>query len=112
MNPSVIIMRSIALLAAAIGCGSATAQQPPADLNVTTSKGITGDAQRPQASAFAVKDGKFVIVGEATEVARHRGPKSRVIDAKGHAVIPGLNDSHAHVIREGRLYNTELRWDG
>jgi predicted amidohydrolase YtcJ len=27
-------------------------------------------------------------------------------------VIPGLNDSHLHVIREGLNYNMELRWDG
>jgi predicted amidohydrolase YtcJ len=70
------------------------------------------DARRPKVSAFAVKNGKFVAVGDAAEVARHRGEKTRVIDAKGHAIIPGLNDSHAHVIREGRLYNLELRWDG
>ena len=43
---------------------------------------------------------------------RHRGLGTRVIDARGLAVIPGLNDSHAHVVREGRVYNTELRWDG
>ncbi|WP_262484326.1 amidohydrolase [Chryseobacterium oranimense] len=27
-------------------------------------------------------------------------------------MIPGLFDSHLHVIRGGRFYNTELRWDG
>jgi predicted amidohydrolase YtcJ len=27
-------------------------------------------------------------------------------------VIPGLNDSHLHIIREGLNYNAELRWDG
>lgn len=27
-------------------------------------------------------------------------------------VIPGLNDSHLHVIRGGLNYNMELRWDG
>jgi predicted amidohydrolase YtcJ len=35
-----------------------------------------------------------------------------VIDAKGKRVIPGLFDSHLHVIRGGRFYNAELRWDG
>jgi predicted amidohydrolase YtcJ len=35
-----------------------------------------------------------------------------VIDARGRAVIPGLNDSHIHVIRGGLNYNMELRWDG
>jgi predicted amidohydrolase YtcJ len=102
----------MALLLAAIGCTTATAQQHPADLIVTNAKVITVDAQRPLASAFAVKDAKFVSVGEASEMAQYYGQRTRVIDAKGHAVIPGLNDSHAHVVRQGRLYNTELRWDG
>lgn len=90
----------------------AVAQQQPADLIVTNAKVITMDAQRPQATAFAVSDGKFVAVGDAASVASYRGPRTRVIDARGHTVIPGLNDSHSHVVREGRLYNMELRWDG
>ena len=41
-----------------------------------------------------------------------RGPKTTVIDASGRTIIPGLNDSHTHVIRGGLNYNMELRWDG
>ena len=59
-----------------------------------------------------MRDGKFVAVGDAASVAAYRGEKTRVIDARGRTVIPGLNDSHSHVVREGRLYNQELRWDG
>ena len=43
---------------------------------------------------------------------RHRGPETRVVDAGGRRVIPGLNDSHIHAVRGGRFYNLELRWDG
>ena len=94
--------------------GSATAQTKPdaADLIVTNAKIYTVDTGSPRATAFAVKGDKFVAIGDQSDTAPHRGEKTRVIDAKGHAVIPGLNDSHSHVIREGRLYNTELRWDG
>lgn len=60
----------------------------------------------------AVKDGRFVAVGCDAEMAPHRGERARVIDAGGHTVIPGLNDSHAHIVRGGRFYNLELRWDG
>ncbi len=39
-------------------------------------------------------------------------PHDQRIDLKGRRVIPGLNDSHLHVIRAGLYYNLELRWDG
>ena len=37
---------------------------------------------------------------------------THVIDANRSRVIPGLNDSHIHLIRGGLNYNLELRWDG
>jgi predicted amidohydrolase YtcJ len=79
---------------------------------VTNAKVITVDTQRPQTTAFAVQDGTFVAVGTAAEMAAHRGTQTRVIDAGGHPVIPGLHDSHAHVVRGGRFYNLARRWDG
>jgi predicted amidohydrolase YtcJ len=116
MRSSAPIIRSVIapLLAAVLWWTAVLAQQPqqPADLIVTNAKVITVDTQRPQASAFAVRDGTFVAVGDAADVAPHRGEQTRVIDAKGHTIIPGLNDSHAHVVRGGRFYNLELRWDG
>ena len=41
-----------------------------------------------------------------------RGDRTQVIDVGGRTVIPGLNDSHLHLIRGGLNYNMELRWDG
>jgi predicted amidohydrolase YtcJ len=40
------------------------------------------------------------------------GPETRVVDALGRRVIPGLNDSHMHLIRGGLNYLLELRWGG
>ena len=68
--------------------------------------------RRPEAAAFAVHGEKFVAVGGEEEVMRHRGDRTRVVDAGGRRVIPGLNDSHIHAVRSGRFYNLELRWDG
>ena len=62
--------------------------------------------------AVAIEGGKFVAAGSSDEVLRQRGPATRVIDAGGRTVIPGLNDSHLHLIRGGLNYNMELRWDG
>ena len=62
--------------------------------------------------ALAVESGKISAIGTNEEVLRSRTPETEVIDLAGHTVIPGLNDSHLHVIRGGLHYNMELRWDG
>jgi hypothetical protein len=86
--------------------------QPPADLIVTGGQITTcNDAQR-SASALAARDGRFLAVGSEPEVLAHRGPRTQVVDARGRRLIPGLIDSHLHVLRGGLQYNMELRWDG
>lgn len=72
----------------------------------------TLDRTRPQASAVAIKDGLFEAVGSDEKVMRLRADGTRVIDLNKQTVIPGLNDSHTHVIRGGLHYNMELRWEG
>jgi predicted amidohydrolase YtcJ len=72
----------------------------------------TVDKSKPQACAVAIKDGKFLAVGDNDEVMRHATAGSQVIDLQGRTVIPGLNDSHLHLIRGGLNYNLELRWEG
>jgi predicted amidohydrolase YtcJ len=84
----------------------------PATLVVRNAKVYTADAARPSASAVAIRDGVFVAVGDDATMAPLIGPVTRVVDALGRRVIPGLNDSHLHVIRGGRNYLLELRWDG
>lgn len=89
---------------------SATPQS--AELILTNASITTLDPMRPHANAVAIAGGRFLAVGSQAEIERHRGPDTRVIDLQGRTVIPGLNDSHTHVIRGGLHYNTELRWDG
>jgi predicted amidohydrolase YtcJ len=72
----------------------------------------TVDKSNPVASAVAIKDGRFVAVGSLEDALRHRGEATEVIDLNGRTVIPGLNDSHIHIIRGGLMYNLELRWEG
>jgi predicted amidohydrolase YtcJ len=83
-----------------------------ADLILTNGRFHTLDRSNPQADAVAVADGRFLAVGNAADVMRHRGDATRVVDLDGHTVIPGLNDSHLHLIRGGLNYNLELRWEG
>ncbi len=64
------------------------------------------------AQAIAVEDGKISSAGLDAEILRLKTPGTRVVDLRGQTVIPGLNDSHLHIIRGGLHYNLELRWDG
>jgi predicted amidohydrolase YtcJ len=72
----------------------------------------TLDPAKPDATAVAIKDGLFEATGSDAEIMRLRGDDTAVIDLAKHTVIPGLNDSHTHVIRGGLHYNMELRWEG
>ncbi|MGV9263339.1 amidohydrolase [Kitasatospora sp. NPDC003701] len=86
--------------------------QHPADLVLRNAKIHTGDRARPEASALAVRDGRVLALGDERDIAAHVGPDTRVVDGLGRRVVPGLNDSHLHVIRGGLNYVLELRWDG
>ncbi|QRN94929.1 amidohydrolase family protein [Archangium violaceum] len=83
-----------------------------ADMIVRNARITTLDRSNPSATALAVADGNLLAVGNDAEVMAHATPKTRIIDAGGRRLIPGLNDSHLHLIRGGLNYNMELRWDG
>ena len=72
----------------------------------------TLDPVTPEVRAVAIRYGRFIAVGDDKDIQAYKGPSTKVIDLKGRTVIPGLNDSHIHVIRGGLNYNMELRWDG
>ncbi|PSL31030.1 amidohydrolase [Chitinophaga ginsengisoli] len=73
----------------------------------------TADENHPSATAVAIKDGKFIAVGDDASLLNAYGQSDVTkIDLKGKRVIPGLIDSHTHLIRGGLNYNLELRWDG
>ena len=81
------------------------------DLILVNAKVTTLDRENPAAQAIAIRDGKFLCVGTEQEV-RAAAPRAQVIDAGRRRIIPGLIDSHMHIIRGGLNYNMELRWDG
>ncbi|AMT88447.1 MULTISPECIES: amidohydrolase [Pseudomonas] len=83
-----------------------------ADLILFNGQFHTVDREKPLASAVAIKDGRFVAVGNDAEAMALKGNVTQVVDMKGRCVIPGLNDSHLHLIRGGLNYNLELRWEG
>ena len=83
-----------------------------ADRIVTNARITTLDDGRREASAPAARDGRFVAVGSDADVLARRSARTQVINANGRRIVPGLNDSHIHVIRGGLNYHLELRWNG
>src|SRR3546814_6007083 len=83
-----------------------------AETIITNARVTTLDRANPEGQAVAVRDGLIQAVGPRDEIMRLADRRTRVIDAGGRRVIPGLNDSHTHLIRGGLNYNMELRWDG
>jgi predicted amidohydrolase YtcJ len=72
------------------------AQPAPADLIVTNARIYTADDARPRVEALAVRGGRIAFIGSAREAEALRGAATRVVDAGGETVIPGMVDAHAH----------------
>lgn len=83
-----------------------------ADLIVHNAKVAVMDTDRTITEAIAIKDGKVLETGANEEILRLKNESTKIIDAHGKTIIPGLNDSHLHLTRGGRFFNAELRWDG
>ncbi|MEN2428180.1 amidohydrolase [Chromobacterium vaccinii] len=83
-----------------------------ADVILRNGRIATLDRRKPLAGAVAVKDGRFLAVGEEAEIMALAGPATRVVDLKGRRALPGLIDNHTHLVRGGLNFNMELRWDG
>lgn len=104
--------RSIVAAACLIIAAALPAQRPapaPADLIVTNARVYTVDDAHPLASAFTVRDGRIQFVGSDREAMVHRGATTRIVDAGGRTVVPGIVDGHAHLLGLGfSLANVRL----
>lgn len=69
----------------------------------------TGDSEQPQVQALAIAGGKVIAVGSSDEIlAVHKGDATECVDLGGDRVIPGLNDSHLHLINTGAVMEMVL----
>lgn len=82
------------------------------DLIVHNARITTMERPGHEVQALAVLAGRIAAAGDDKDVLALKGAQTLVIDAGGRRIIPGLNDSHLHIIRGGLNYNLELRWDG
>ena len=81
-----------------------------ADLVLVNGKVVTMDPSESIAEAVAVKRNRIERVGTTVEVLEIRGEGTEVIDLGGRTVVPGLIDSHCHMISTGarRMLNVDL----
>jgi predicted amidohydrolase YtcJ len=100
MNRICRFLAVVTLLAVAPGPPAHAAAPPaPADFVITNANIFTMDAQRSHARALAVRGDRIVALGNRQTLAPLIGPATRVVDARGRMVLPGLIDSHTHAYR-------------
>lgn len=81
---------------------SACSSKKKADLLVTNARIYTADSSFSTADAFVVKDGLFLAVGSASNLASEYDADSTA-DLGGQPVYPGFYDPHAHFLGLGQV---------
>ena len=72
-----------------------------ADMVLLNGKVVTVDPEFSVTEAVAVREGRIVAVGSSAEVGEMAGKETEVIDLRGKTVLPGLIDSHLHMLGTG-----------
>lgn len=80
------------------------------DLILLNGKITTGSRDYDDAEALAVRGSRLVAIGANADIERLQGPDTTVIDLAGRRVVPGLIDSHVHVVRAGLSWLDEVHW--
>ncbi|MEY2847177.1 MAG: hypothetical protein RL076_2723 [Chloroflexota bacterium] len=62
---------------------------------------ITMDDHKPVVQAVACFQGRIVAIGSDHEILALSGPGTKVMNMHGATVVPGLNDSHNHMLEVG-----------
>ena len=113
-------LATIAVSALLSGCATRPSAEDPADLILVNARVYTlgwgdpdgegtpaadapyrGGEWHPDAQAVAVDDGRIVYAGDVHKALALRGSDTRVVDLAGATVLPGLVDSHTHVVELG-----------
>jgi predicted amidohydrolase YtcJ len=83
-----------------------------AELAFVNGRFVTLDDANREATAVAIRNGRFAAVGSDQAIRSLTGGNTRIIDLEGRLALPGIIDNHQHLIRGGLNFNLELRWDG
>ena len=94
--------RSLSMLLCLVSLTSGLGGQS-ATLILTGARVWTGDSVRPWAEAVAVSGDRILAVGSAGDIARLRGPGTRMLELGGRFIAPGFIDNHTHFGQAGAL---------
>jgi len=108
---SVLAASALALFGAKAGRAQNEGDAGMPDIILKNGRITTLDPARREAQAVAIRDGLVVATGTDEDIMRLARSATKVVDLRGRRVIPGLNDSHTHLIHGGLNYNMELRWE-
>lgn len=107
MTPNAISLSRWSVVAVAIvmfivGALGGVNSQEVADLVLRNGKIVTMNPAQPEARALAIKGDRIMAVGSDEQVQKLIGRSTRVIDLRGKLVVPGLIESHAHMLSIGQ----------
>ena len=77
-----------------------------ADIVIKNGAVFTADVANPTAEAVAISGKKILFVGANEQAEAYVSDKTHVIDAEGKTVMPGIIDSHFHVLWGCLLYTS------
>ncbi|MGW4031813.1 amidohydrolase [Streptomyces sp. NPDC004838] len=72
---------------------------------------MSTDSKDAEVEAVAITGDRISAIGTTREIEDLAGPATTVVDLAGRRVVPGLIDSHVHVVRAGRTWRDEVRWE-
>ncbi|NNF19102.1 MAG: amidohydrolase family protein, partial [Flavobacteriaceae bacterium] len=78
-----------------LGFTACSPSKETADTLVINANVYTVDSAFSKATAFAIKDGRFIAVGSDQEI-QDKYEAAELFDAEGKTIVPGLIDAHCH----------------
>jgi predicted amidohydrolase YtcJ len=94
---SLFSITAIAIVLLTSSCTHVSKQE--ADIIYTGGDIVTINDAQPIAEAVAVADGKIIAVGKKSDVLKHKGSTTKMVDLRGKTLMPGFFDAHSHLLQ-------------
>jgi predicted amidohydrolase YtcJ len=96
-----MFIRALTVTALLVGSSTSRLNTPSADFAFINGSVYTLDTTSSKFEALAVTDGHIVFVGSTEDAKAHIGNSTKIVDLHGRALVPGLIDSHMHLLSGG-----------